>query len=118
MSGNSNVGNSQIYEANEQRNISQATAIQEKKNARYDEGKQNSHKLNDSKDQQSIANKLAHETKNQKVNDKGQCSEVEQLKIDPTLPATLHNNKPSKGAKIDAEIQAEEQEELRRKGKA
>lgn len=29
-----------------------------------------------------------------------------------------HGNEPSRGAKIDAQIQAEEEEELRRKGKA
>jgi hypothetical protein len=40
------------------------------------------------------------------------------LKKDPTLPAKLHGNEPSRGAKIDAELQAEEEEELRRKGKA
>jgi hypothetical protein len=30
----------------------------------------------------------------------------------------MHGNEPSKGAKIDAQIQQEEEEELRRKGKA
>jgi hypothetical protein len=30
----------------------------------------------------------------------------------------MHGNEPSRGAKIDAEILAEEQEYLRRKGKA
>ena len=30
----------------------------------------------------------------------------------------MHGNEPSKGAKIDAELQAEEQEELKQKGKA
>lgn len=30
----------------------------------------------------------------------------------------MHGNKPSRGAEIDAELQAEEEEELRRKGKA
>jgi hypothetical protein len=30
----------------------------------------------------------------------------------------MHGNKPSRGAEIDAQIQAEEEEELRRKGKA
>jgi hypothetical protein len=30
----------------------------------------------------------------------------------------MHGNKPSRGAEIDAEIQAEEEEELRRKGRA
>jgi hypothetical protein len=30
----------------------------------------------------------------------------------------MHGNEPSKGAKVDAEIQREEEEELKRKGKA
>lgn len=30
----------------------------------------------------------------------------------------MHGNEPSKGAKIDAKIQQEEEEELKRKGKA
>ena len=30
----------------------------------------------------------------------------------------MHGNEPSRGAKIDAKIQAEEEEELKRKGKA
>jgi hypothetical protein len=29
----------------------------------------------------------------------------------------MHGNEPSRGAKIDAQIQAEEEEELKRKGK-
>jgi hypothetical protein len=44
--------------------------------------------------------------------------ETKALKKDPTLPAKMHGNEPSRGAKIDAELQAEEEEELRRKGKA
>lgn len=32
--------------------------------------------------------------------------------------ARAHGNEPSKGAKIDAQLQAEEEEELKRKGKA
>jgi hypothetical protein len=31
--------------------------------------------------------------------------------------AKMHGNEPSKGAKVDAQIQQEEEEELRRKGK-
>jgi hypothetical protein len=39
--------------------------------------------------------------------------------ISTTLPqATIHGNEPSKGAKIDKELREEEEEELRRKGKA
>lgn len=38
--------------------------------------------------------------------------------VPDNLQAKMHGNEPSKGAKIDAQIQAEEEEELRRKGKA
>ncbi len=50
--------------------------------------------------------------------DEEESQETKALKKDPTLPAKLHGNEPSKGAKIDAQIQAEEEEELGRKGKA
>ncbi len=50
--------------------------------------------------------------------DEEESQETKALKKDPTLPAKLHGNEPSKGAKIDAQIQAEEEEELKRKGKA
>jgi hypothetical protein len=36
--------------------------------------------------------------------------------IDPQ--AKMHGNEPSRGAKIDAQLQAEEEELLKRKGKA
>lgn len=35
----------------------------------------------------------------------------------PLKPAQQHGNEPSRGAKIDAELQAEEQEYLERKNK-
>ncbi|KAK3363814.1 hypothetical protein B0T25DRAFT_562796 [Lasiosphaeria hispida] len=41
--------------------------------------------------------------------------EVTLQKQDPTLPAKMHGSEPSRGAKIDAKIQAEEQEMLRKK---
>ena len=78
----SNVGDSGVYEANEQvrlrlrsrgvshvANICQQrtykdSEIQEaKKEARYNEGKENAHNQLDSKDERSIANKLAAEEK-------------------------------------------------------
>jgi len=36
---------------------------------------------------------------------------------DTSSQAKMHGNEPSKGARIDAELQQEEEEELRRKGK-
>lgn len=79
MSGTSNVGNSQVYEAGDQVNRPQAEIDQEKKDARFHEGKEHSHKALDSskcpdsplqgyanallEDERSIANKLAREEK-------------------------------------------------------
>jgi hypothetical protein len=48
MSGTSNVGNSQVYEAGDQRNYTNAEIEQAKKEARFHEGKENSHKAQDS----------------------------------------------------------------------
>ncbi|KND89778.1 hypothetical protein TOPH_05499 [Tolypocladium ophioglossoides CBS 100239] len=90
---------------------------------RFEEGQQNSHLLNDpmvdvdlaAEDQRSIANRLAAEEHQfEPADDK----ETAMGKKDPTLPAKMHGNEPSRGAKIDAQLQAEEEEELRQKGKA
>ncbi|KAG6016448.1 hypothetical protein E4U54_001450 [Claviceps lovelessii] len=82
---------------------------------RYQEGKPGSHQLNDPKDERSIANRLAAEEMQGEPQDD---PETAALKKDPTLPARMHGNEPSRGAKIDAQIAAEEEEELKRKGKA
>ncbi|KAL8941546.1 MAG: hypothetical protein Q9216_002178 [Gyalolechia sp. 2 TL-2023] len=84
------VGGRGVYEAGDQRNVKQSEINEAE---RYKEGQPNSHLANDSKDERSIANKLAREEK-----------------------ATKHGNEPSKGAKIDAEIQQEEEELLKKKG--
>lgn len=48
MSGNSSVGNSAVYQADDQRTVSDATLQEEKKENRFHEGKDNSHKATDS----------------------------------------------------------------------
>jgi hypothetical protein len=112
MSGYSSVGNRGVYEAGDQRNVKQS----EMEHAdRFEEGKEHSHNNLDSKDERSIANRLAAEEKKQ---DEGDDYETSLLKKDPTLPAKAHGNEPSKGAKIDASLQAEEEEYLKQKGKA
>ncbi|KAI0487297.1 hypothetical protein F4859DRAFT_249978 [Xylaria cf. heliscus] len=114
MSGYSKVGTSQVYEAGDQRNYKASEAPHPE---RYQEGVENSHLPNDSKDERTIANRLANEER--KLNYEEQDDpETAALKKDPTLPAKLHGNEPSKGAKIDSDLQAEEEEYLRRKGKA
>jgi hypothetical protein len=66
--------------------------------------------LLDSKDQRSIANNLAAAAKEDK--------QQEDEPVRPTSIAKSHGNEPSKGAKIDEELQREEEEYLKRKGKA
>jgi len=48
MSGTSNVGNSAVYESQDQVTRSNAEIEQEKKEARFHEGKEHSHKAQDS----------------------------------------------------------------------
>jgi hypothetical protein len=103
-----------VYEAGDQRNVSEAERKAQESDP-YNEGKENSHNNLDSKDERSIANRLAAE---EKKSESGDDTETAQLKKDPTLPARAHGNEPSKGAKVDAQLQAEEEEELKRKGKA
>ncbi|KAI1088342.1 hypothetical protein F5B19DRAFT_496480 [Rostrohypoxylon terebratum] len=52
---------------------------------------------------------------NQMIEENIQDEVRERYKHDPTYRATMHGNEPSKGAKIDAEIQREEEELLKRK---
>ncbi|KAJ2906526.1 hypothetical protein MKZ38_001169 [Zalerion maritima] len=73
------------------------------------------HDKHDPKDQRSINNRAAAEKREtESTGDK----EAEMSKKNPKLPAQIHGNEPSKGAKVDAELQAEEEEELKKKGKA
>ncbi|KIJ66556.1 hypothetical protein HYDPIDRAFT_129533 [Hydnomerulius pinastri MD-312] len=109
----SGVGNPQIYEAKEQR-----TSKDKDKNAakKYDEGQEHAHIDIDSKDERSIGNRLAAASKHSRMEES--TNPTSDPKVDPLGPATSHGNEPSKGAKVDAEIMAEEEEELKRKGKA
>ncbi|EAA35763.2 hypothetical protein GE21DRAFT_781 [Neurospora crassa] len=108
---NSNVGNAQVYEAGDQRNPKQSEI---ETPDRYNEGQAHAHSNMDSKDERSIKNRLAAA---EAADDSHQDSRETQLhKKDPTLPAKDHGNEPSRGAKIDAEIQAEEEEILKKKG--
>ncbi|KAI9713410.1 MAG: hypothetical protein M1820_000792 [Bogoriella megaspora] len=108
----SNVGTANIYEDGDQRNYKDSE-INTKE--RYKEGQPNSHLANDSKDERSIANKLAREEKRAKEPEP-EDFETSQSKKDSTLPAKSHGNEPSKGAKIDQELKEEEEQILKKKG--
>ncbi|KAF2473657.1 uncharacterized protein BDR25DRAFT_301838 [Lindgomyces ingoldianus] len=113
MSGTSNVGGPGVYEAGDQRNYkdSELDTV-----SRFHEGKPNSHLANDSKDERTIANKLAREEQRAREPEQKDI-EQERYERDATLPARAHGNEPSKGAKIDQELREEEEDYLARKGK-
>ncbi|KAK4055920.1 hypothetical protein OIO90_003177 [Microbotryomycetes sp. JL221] len=86
---------------------------------RYEEGKEESHQSLDSKDERSLANKLAAESKKEKEEKQADRKANDPLDQPlPTAEARKHGNEPSRGAKIDEQLMLEEQEELKRKGKA
>lgn len=67
------------------------------------------------RDERSIGNRLAAAEKDNKLEKQGVNSKTVD---DPLAPAQAHGNEPSRGAKVDAELQNEEEEYLKRKGKA
>ncbi|KAJ5875977.1 uncharacterized protein N7529_001561 [Penicillium soppii] len=99
--------------------MSGQSSVGNRARARYAEGQSGSHKNLDSKDERSIANKLASQSNKSDPShhhNNEADKEAELSKQDPTKPAKLHGNTPSKGAQIDAELQAEDEQRLREKG--
>ncbi|VBB80370.1 Putative protein of unknown function [Podospora comata] len=99
--GNSKVGFPNIYEDSNQKNI---------KKSEIDEMTRHSGENVKGfmpKDQPGEVNRLYEE--------KFKRERADALKNDPTLAATLNNNKPSKGAIIDKEIEEEERAMLEKK---
>jgi len=88
--------------------------ISTEENERFHEGNANSHDNNDSKDNRTIANKLASKSKEDNE-DSPKSIEKQRLDEDATLPARAHGNEPSRGAKIDQEIREEEAAYLKKK---
>ncbi|KAK4238135.1 hypothetical protein C8A03DRAFT_44091 [Achaetomium macrosporum] len=102
--GHSNVGFPSLYEAQNQRTFKQSEV---------DELTQHTGENVKGfmpKDQLGEVNRLHAE--------ESQRKREEQIKKDPTLAATLHGNKPHKGAMIDKELQEEDEAMLKKKGDA
>ncbi|KAG7095623.1 hypothetical protein E1B28_006347 [Marasmius oreades] len=108
----SNVGNAQVYEAGDQR-TSKGTVTDQTE--RFEYPPTNAHNATDSKDERSLANRLAA-AETQEIDNLS--NKTKNTITDPLEPARSHGNEPSRGAKIDAELQKEDEEELERKGKA
>ena len=70
-------------------------------------------------DQRSIGNRLAAQ-ENSSNPDKPSASrynpEAELSKKNPEAPAVFHGHEPSKGAKVDHDLQADDEQRLREKG--
>ena len=126
MSGTGNVGTASVYEAGDQRNVPDSEKP-ENQNTPYEEGKQGSHQANDPstfpsnsqyidkltdnhlEDERSIGNRLAAANpQNDDTSGKNKTAEQIAGESDPTAPARMHGNEPSKGAKIDKKIEDEE----------
>ncbi|KIY73906.1 hypothetical protein CYLTODRAFT_341053 [Cylindrobasidium torrendii FP15055 ss-10] len=103
----SKVGNSQVYNDGDQR-PAQTDVGQHFEGSTG--GQRNAHDLLDSKDQRSIGNKLNIASQQEHQDEEPSLSQR-----DPTAPAKAHGNEPSRGAKIDAELKAEEEELLKKK---
>jgi hypothetical protein len=128
----SSVGPISTEGAGDQRNKSEEEKAQDLL-PKFEEGKENSHQSNDSsmpfiphplpmplltffaEDERSIANRLAAASdQNDDTSGKVKSAETKAGEIDPTAPARMHGNEPSRGAKIDKSI-AEDEEEIIRK---
>ncbi|CCF48677.1 hypothetical protein NDA11_001806 [Ustilago hordei] len=79
----------------------------------HEKGQPESHQSLDSKDEKSLKNKLAQAGKEEK-----EAREAEQAKQQekPTDAARKHGNSPSRGAKVDEQIEEEERKMLEAKG--
>ncbi|CAL1695343.1 unnamed protein product [Somion occarium] len=109
---NSNTGNQQTYEAGDQRTWKEENRGDVEDSIRFNEGQPNAHSNVDFKDNRSLSNRLAATEKEEREEEARDVRAA-----DPLAPARAHGNEPSRGAKIDAELQRADEETLRNKGK-
>ncbi|OSD00910.1 hypothetical protein PYCCODRAFT_1478914 [Trametes coccinea BRFM310] len=113
----SNAGNPQIYEDGDQRNNAKhANQLREAgmPGANINEqGQRNAHNIFDPKDDRNLNVRMKQEMKMER-----QAEREERAKTvdDPLEPAQRHGHQPSRGAQIDAELQQEDEENVRKKG--
>ncbi|KAJ2979165.1 hypothetical protein NUW58_g7271 [Xylaria curta] len=99
MSGHPTTGTPNLYEDGDAHNYS--------REAIHDQQRHNLRNVEGAEDQQRAMNEMLSENTQAQIE--------ERYKTDPVYRATIHGNKPSWGAKQDADIQAEEAEMLRKK---
>ncbi|KAI1823632.1 hypothetical protein F4861DRAFT_539842 [Xylaria intraflava] len=127
MSGHPTTGTPSLYENGDERNYSRdAIRKEQRHHLRNVEGymrSKYSHKATSSKeekdhDPKSQLNSQAenqHKAMEEMIDEHTQIQIEERYKNDPLYRATINGNKPSRGAVLDAEIQAEEAKMLEKK---
>ncbi|KAF8664614.1 hypothetical protein AX16_000713 [Volvariella volvacea WC 439] len=111
----SNVGNSQVYEDGDQRFPKRRAPEAGAEAARLGAGlpKDTPYVDFDPLDKRSITERIAAAAPHTDIHE-----ENRRTVSDPLAPARAHGNEPSRGAKVDAQLKAEEAEMLKNKGKA
>ncbi|KAF4959123.1 hypothetical protein FSARC_10836 [Fusarium sarcochroum] len=99
MSGRSKVGYPSSYEGGDQRHFS--------REAVHEEGRLHGVNTDGYRNKEGIMNQLREGDTNRRIE--------ERMKHEPGFAATMHGNKPSRGAEIDAEIARDEAEQLAKK---
>ncbi|WZH50314.1 uncharacterized protein QYS62_011558 [Fusarium acuminatum] len=99
MSGRSNIGYSSSYEGGDQRHYS--------REAIHEEGRLHGVNTEGYLNKEKIMNELQEGDTKTRIEDR--------MKHEPGFAATMHGNKPSRGAEVDAEIAREEAEQLAKK---
>ncbi|KAI0830831.1 hypothetical protein BC628DRAFT_905972 [Trametes gibbosa] len=106
----SNVGNSQVYEHGDQKNPATDQSSQERPAGL---GQKNAHNIFDSKDNRKLDVRMQQEHKLERQTEQ---SDNTKTVTDPLEPAQRQGHEPSRGAKIDAELQKEDEETVRNMG--
>ncbi|KAH9926434.1 uncharacterized protein B0H18DRAFT_1006072 [Fomitopsis serialis] len=103
----SNVGNPQVYEDGDQRPHGHQSET-----APGGKAAQNSHDIHDPKDNLTLNNRRDREEALEREADrKAEAKTV----TDPLAPASRQGHEPSRGAQVDAELQAEDEASLSKK---
>ncbi|PGG95920.1 hypothetical protein AJ79_09808 [Helicocarpus griseus UAMH5409] len=102
MAGNSNVGSRSLYEAGDQRNSPNSEIME--------------HQRNRDHPPTSSRRGSNHSKEQHAAKDHGSPTDEELSKKDPLAPAKMHGHQPSRGAQVDAELRAEDEQRLRQKG--
>ncbi|KAI0652614.1 hypothetical protein C8Q79DRAFT_1005785 [Trametes meyenii] len=108
----SNVGNPQVYEDGDQSNASSNQFTGKGSNI-GEQGQKNAHNIFDPKDSRNLDVRAQQERKEER---EAEREERARTIDDPLEPAKRHGNDPSRGAQIDAELQREDEENIKKKG--